>query len=82
MDFSAQALPTVAHDDVGKVAIPNVAVDRAFTNTQNFCGFLDCKQPLIIIRSDRQFFSPKMKSRPTGTARLVCKLDRRFIGWL
>jgi hypothetical protein len=60
MNFPAQTLTTAAHDDVGKITIPNVTFDGSFTNAQNFCGFLDCEQPLVIVGSNWYFhYSPK-----------------------
>jgi hypothetical protein len=68
MDFSAQPLSTTAHYNVGKVTIPNVTVDGSFTDAQCLSRFLYGEQPLVIIRGDRQSFSPKMKSRPGRAA--------------
>jgi hypothetical protein len=32
MDFPPQALATAAHNDVGKITIPNVTFDRSLTD--------------------------------------------------
>jgi hypothetical protein len=49
--FSPQPLATAAHHNVGQVAIPNVPVNRSFTNVQFLCRFLNGEQSFIIIRS-------------------------------
>jgi hypothetical protein len=41
MNFPPQALATATHNDVGKVTIPNVPGDGAFTHVQFFCRFLN-----------------------------------------
>jgi hypothetical protein len=59
MNFAAQALATAAHDNVGKVAVPNVTVDGSLADSQSLCSFNNCQKFLIIIRG-LQFRSPKM----------------------
>jgi hypothetical protein len=58
VDFSSQTLATAAHNNVGKVTIPNVTVDCSFTNVQLLCCFLYGEQPLVIIRSNQIHFVP------------------------
>jgi hypothetical protein len=35
MNFTAQTLAPAAHDDVGKVTVPNVTVDRSLADPQS-----------------------------------------------
>jgi hypothetical protein len=53
VDFSSQSLSSAAHDDVGEVAISNVAGHGSFADIQFFGCFLYREQPLVIVRSNQ-----------------------------
>jgi hypothetical protein len=57
MNFTAQALATAAHDDVGKVTVPNMTVNRSFADSQSFCC-LNNRQKLFVIVRGLQFCFP------------------------
>jgi hypothetical protein len=62
MDFPSQSLTADAHDDVGDVAISNVAGHGSFADVQFFCSFLYREQPLVIVRSNPQCVSSKVEA--------------------
>jgi hypothetical protein len=51
MNLAAQALATAAHDDIGKVAVPNVTVDRPLADSQSFRSFNNRQKFFVIVRS-------------------------------
>jgi hypothetical protein len=70
MNFTAQALATAAHDNVGKVTIPNVTVDRSFADSQLLCGFNNRQKFLVIVRMNQFRFPKNVEAAPPG--RLGC----------
>jgi hypothetical protein len=63
MNFAAQALATAAHDDVGKVAVPNVTIDRPLADSQSLCSFINRQKFLVIVRG-LQFRFPRNEKPP------------------
>jgi hypothetical protein len=65
MSFTAQTLAPAAHDDVGKVTVPNVTVDRSLADPQSLRSLNNRQKFLVIIRGN-QFRFPLNENGPTG----------------